>query len=360
MPGGTAGRPGATARCGSRAPRRRPSQVRTRPGSKLAWSRPHRRHRRRAAALPDARSQSPASAATSTWQRPSLVASPPSTRAPAKALWTRELGAIDTGCLQMPKGVFGVTGTPVYDPARRLHLRRRDRQAVGARRAQRRAARRLADRAADRSVPRARLGRHRARQRARLPRASRRTAIAGPTAGACSRSRTAPARSTTLDDRQHARRRSGRRRHLGLGRRRDHARRPHLGGERERQHRAAAIRRGPRPRRVDRRAQLVARAPPREPRPGHAAPRATSASARPRSSSRPARCGALVAAEGKDGAVYLWPRAKLAAGPVQRLELAFPATLYGSPAWDPLTQQLFVTTSQGYAGDAGRASTRSP
>lgn len=61
-------------------------------------------------------------------------------------------------------------------------------------------------------------------------------------------------------------------------------------------------------------------------------------------------CGAMVAAEGKDGAIYLWKRAKLTAGPVQRLELAFPATLYGSPAWDPKTQRLFVTTSQGYAG----------
>ena len=61
-------------------------------------------------------------------------------------------------------------------------------------------------------------------------------------------------------------------------------------------------------------------------------------------------CGAMVAAEGKDGAIYLWRRATLTAGPVQRLELAFPATLYGSPAWDPRTQQLFVTTSQGYAG----------
>jgi outer membrane protein assembly factor BamB len=61
-------------------------------------------------------------------------------------------------------------------------------------------------------------------------------------------------------------------------------------------------------------------------------------------------CGSLVASEGKDGAVYLWRRAKLAAGPVQRLALAFPATLYGSPAWDPKTQQLFLTSSQGYAG----------
>ncbi len=61
-------------------------------------------------------------------------------------------------------------------------------------------------------------------------------------------------------------------------------------------------------------------------------------------------CGSLVAAEGKDGALYLWERARLAAGPVQRLVLAFPATLYGSPAWDPATQLLFLTTTQGYAG----------
>jgi outer membrane protein assembly factor BamB len=61
-------------------------------------------------------------------------------------------------------------------------------------------------------------------------------------------------------------------------------------------------------------------------------------------------CGSLVAAEGKDGALYLWQRARLAAGPVQRLVLAFPATLYGSPAWDPATQHLFLTTTQGYAG----------
>ena len=28
----------------------------------------------------------------------------------------REVGSVSTGCLQMPKGIFGVTGTPVYDP----------------------------------------------------------------------------------------------------------------------------------------------------------------------------------------------------------------------------------------------------
>jgi outer membrane protein assembly factor BamB len=68
---------------------------------------------------------------------------------------------------------------------------------------------------------------------------------------------------------------------------------------------------------------------------------------------RTTACGVLVAAEGKDGALYLWQRASLAAGPVQRLVLAFPATLYGSPAWDPATQRLFVTTTQGYAGTPG-------
>ena len=68
---------------------------------------------------------------------------------------------------------------------------------------------------------------------------------------------------------------------------------------------------------------------------------------------RSTTCGPMVASEGKDGAVYLWQKGKLAAGPVQRLVLAFPATLYGSPAWDPLTQQLFLTTSQGYSGVPG-------
>ncbi len=31
-------------------------------------------------------------------------------------LWSREVGSVDTGCAQMPKGIFGVTGAPVYDP----------------------------------------------------------------------------------------------------------------------------------------------------------------------------------------------------------------------------------------------------
>ena len=64
----------------------------------------------------------------------------------------------------------------------------------------------------------------------------------------------------------------------------------------------------------------------------------------------PAGCSPLVASEGKDGALYVWQRSKLAAGPIQRLVLAFPATLYGSPAWDPATQRLFLTSTQGYDG----------
>ena len=64
----------------------------------------------------------------------------------------------------------------------------------------------------------------------------------------------------------------------------------------------------------------------------------------------PNGCSPLVASEGKDGALYVWQRSKLAAGQIQRLVLAFPATLYGSPAWDPATQRLFLTSTQGYAG----------
>jgi outer membrane protein assembly factor BamB len=65
---------------------------------------------------------------------------------------------------------------------------------------------------------------------------------------------------------------------------------------------------------------------------------------------RPAGCDQLVAAEGKDGALYVWRRSALAAGPVQRLVLAREGTLYGSPAWDPKTQRLFLTTTKGEAG----------
>jgi outer membrane protein assembly factor BamB len=67
-----------------------------------------------------------------------------------------------------------------------------------------------------------------------------------------------------------------------------------------------------------------------------------------------AKCAPLVAAEGKDGALYLWRRAALASGPDQRLALAHTGTLYGSPAWDPKTQHLFLTTAEGDDGAPGR------
>ena len=114
-----------------------------------------------------------------------------------KALWTRELGSVNTGCLQMPKGIFGVTGTPVYDPAggyiyvaATASLWALDVHTGSA-------PQRLADRAPDRPVPRARVGRDHARQRACLLRVSRRIATAGPTAGGCSRCPPPRARSTT-------------------------------------------------------------------------------------------------------------------------------------------------------------------
>ena len=64
---------------------------------------------------------------------------------------------------------------------------------------------------------------------------------------------------------------------------------------------------------------------------------------------RPTGCPALAAAEAKNGSVYVWQQAKLSSAP-QRLQIAFPATLFGLPAWDPRSQTLFVTTTQGYNG----------
>jgi hypothetical protein len=61
----------------------------------------------------------------------------------------------------------------------------------------------------------------------------------------------------------------------------------------------------------------------------------------------PRGCQTMVAAEGKDGIVYLYRRQTLSKGPVQRLLVAYPATLYGLPAWDARTQRMFVTTSTG-------------
>ncbi len=60
-------------------------------------------------------------------------------------------------------------------------------------------------------------------------------------------------------------------------------------------------------------------------------------------------CGPLVAALNKNGSLYLWSRSDLRRLR-QRMQLAFPAGLYGLPAWDPRTQTLFVTTTQGYRG----------
>jgi hypothetical protein len=64
---------------------------------------------------------------------------------------------------------------------------------------------------------------------------------------------------------------------------------------------------------------------------------------------RPANCPALAAAEAKNGSLYVWQQEKLSLPP-QRLQIAFPATLFGLPAWDPRSQTLFVTTTQGYNG----------
>jgi hypothetical protein len=64
---------------------------------------------------------------------------------------------------------------------------------------------------------------------------------------------------------------------------------------------------------------------------------------------RPANCPALAAAEAKNGSMYVWQQEKLSLPP-QRLQIAFPATLFGLPAWDPRSQTLFVTTTQGYNG----------
>jgi PQQ-like domain len=63
----------------------------------------------------------------------------------------------------------------------------------------------------------------------------------------------------------------------------------------------------------------------------------------------PTGCPALAAAESKDGSMYVWQQANLAIAP-QRLQIAFPATLFGLPAWDPRTQMVFVTTTVGYHG----------
>ncbi|MDX6580641.1 MAG: hypothetical protein QOJ47_2190 [Gaiellales bacterium] len=61
-------------------------------------------------------------------------------------------------------------------------------------------------------------------------------------------------------------------------------------------------------------------------------------------------CPPLVAAVNKDGDLYLWRRDNLAAGPYQTISLAFPATLFGVPAWNAAASMLYLTTSTGYHG----------
>jgi outer membrane protein assembly factor BamB len=65
---------------------------------------------------------------------------------------------------------------------------------------------------------------------------------------------------------------------------------------------------------------------------------------------RPAGCPALVAAANKDGDLYLWRRDQLAHGPYQAIALAFPAGLFGVPAWNAAAGMLYLTTTQGYHG----------
>jgi outer membrane protein assembly factor BamB len=61
----------------------------------------------------------------------------------------------------------------------------------------------------------------------------------------------------------------------------------------------------------------------------------------------PLGCGPLVAAENKNGSLYLWHRDQLAQGPYQQLKVSYPAVLFGLPAWDARTQTLFLTTTLG-------------
>ena len=144
---------------------------------------------------------------------------------------------VSTGCLQMPKGIFGVTGTPVYDPAGGyVYVAATDKLwALDVH--SRRAAQRLARRRCRSTSTTSTCGARSRSATGTSTSASPRTATAGPTAGACSRSRPASGAVdhswTTVDD---SRRCAGRRRHLGLGRGRHHGRRPCLGRQRERQH----------------------------------------------------------------------------------------------------------------------------
>jgi outer membrane protein assembly factor BamB len=65
---------------------------------------------------------------------------------------------------------------------------------------------------------------------------------------------------------------------------------------------------------------------------------------------RPAGCPPLVAALNKDGDLYLWRRDQVAKGPYQTISLAFPAGLFGVPAWNSAAGMLYLTTTGGYNG----------
>jgi outer membrane protein assembly factor BamB len=65
---------------------------------------------------------------------------------------------------------------------------------------------------------------------------------------------------------------------------------------------------------------------------------------------RPTGCPPLVAALNKDGDLYLWRRDQVAKGPYQTVSLAFPAGLFGVPAWNSAAGMLYLTTTAGYHG----------
>jgi outer membrane protein assembly factor BamB len=63
---------------------------------------------------------------------------------------------------------------------------------------------------------------------------------------------------------------------------------------------------------------------------------------------RPAGCPPLVAALNKDGDLYLWRRDQVAKGAYQTIPVAFPAGLFGVPAWNAPAGMLYLTTTSGY------------
>jgi outer membrane protein assembly factor BamB len=65
---------------------------------------------------------------------------------------------------------------------------------------------------------------------------------------------------------------------------------------------------------------------------------------------RPTGCPPLVAALNKDGDLYLWRRDQVAKGAYQTISLAFPAGLFGVPAWNAPAGMLYLTTTSGYHG----------